>query len=305
MKRYLALDVGGTKTAVGLVDARGRVRGPRVTLPTAELRAGGDPAAALIEQGRRVLSEAGLERPNGVGIALPGPVDPAEATMLAAPTIPELAGVALAPLLRDAFGCPAAGENDGNACALAEARFGAGRGARSLVYVTISTGIGGGVVLAGRIFRGSHGSAGEVGHQVVVTNGGAACDCGGRGCLETVASGRGIARRAREAGLDCATAREAAELARSGDAAAARVWSETALYLGAGLSNVINLLDPERIILGGGVGTGAADLLLEPVRAAVGRYCMPSLSRPVSIVTAGLGGDLGLVSAAVLAMPPG
>lgn len=301
-RNYVALDVGGTKTAVGVVDEHGRISARR-TVPTPELRAGGRPLENLITLGRAVVAEAGVAHPQGVGIALPGPVDPAEATMLAAPTIPEFAGIPLAPRLREAFGCPAAGENDGNACALAEARFGAGRGARSLVYVTISTGIGGGVVLDGRIFRGSHGSAGEIGHQVVVPEGGPPCDCGGRGCLEAVASGRGIARRAQQAGLPCITAREVAELARLGHAGAAQVWRDTALYLGVGLSNVINLLDPERIILGGGVGVGAADLLLDPVREGVRARCMPSLARAVSIVTAGLGEDLGLVSAAVLAMP--
>jgi glucokinase len=299
---YLGLDVGGTKTAAGVVDSAGRVLS-RLSRPTSKLRAQGDPLSALVGMGREALRLAQVADPQGVGVALPGPVDPDGARMLAAPTIPEFENRPLAPDLERAFGCPAGGENDGNACALAEARWGAARGAGDLVYVTISTGIGGGVVLRGKVFRGAHGSAGEIGHQIAVAAGGFPCDCGGQGCLETVASGRGILRRARAAGLRAETAADVADLARAGNAAATQVWRETALFLGIGLSNVVNLIDPELILLGGGVALGSADLLLESVREVVRSRCMPSLSRPMRVELAGLGADLGILSGAVLVMP--
>jgi glucokinase len=298
---YLGLDVGGTKTAAGVVAAGGRVLS-RLSCSTPELREGGDPLARLIALGRAAMESCECGEVSGVGVALPGPVDPEGARMLAAPTIPELLNLAVAPLLERAFGCPAAGENDGNACALAECRFGAGKGARDLVYVTVSTGIGGGIVLGGRVFRGAHRSSGEIGHQVVLDDP-TPCDCGGRGCLETLASGRGILRRARALGLTVSSAAESADLARNGDARALALWKETGEILGLGLSNVVNLLDPEVILLGGGVGLGAADLLLDPARETLRARCMPSLSRPVRVATAGLGEDLGIVSGAALVMP--
>jgi glucokinase len=298
---FLGLDVGGTKTEVGVGTAAGVVLG-RVRVATAELRAGGDPLAALTALGRALLTEVGGTAAAGVGAALPGPVDPREGRMLAAPTIPELAGLPLPTLLSAAFGCPARLENDANACALAESRWGAGVGYDSLAYVTVSTGIGGGFVLHGRLFRGAGGTAAEFGHQVL-DPAGPPCDCGSRGCLEALASGRGIARRGAALGLPDAEA--AAAAARAGDPSARALWAATAEYLGQGIGNLINILDPAVVVLGGGVALGAADLLLEPVREVVRARCMPSLARPTPILPAGLGPDLGILSALSLVAPGG
>ncbi len=314
MKRYLGIDVGGTKVAAGVVTEDGRVLS-HLRAPTAELRAGGDPLSAILALGQRAISESGGhpgEPLAGVGIGLPGPADPQGILMLAAPTLPELLEVSLQPVLEETFGCPAAGENDANACALAEARFGAGVGASVVAYITISTGIGGGVVVDGQVYRGAGGTSGEFGHQIIVPFGGPPCDCGGYGCLEALASGRGIAARARlayaEAGgdncpdPDAITSEWLVDRLREVDRVAGRVWRETVIYLGAGISNVINLLDPEVVILGGGVATGAADLLFEPLRRQVAARCMPSLTRPTRIVPAALGPEVGIVGAACLAM---
>jgi len=288
------LDLGGTKTDAGVVAPDGTVLA-RLRVPTPELRAGGDPLAALIALGREVLAGVGVAAPAGVGLALPGPVDPAGARLLAAPTIPELEGVPLAPPLAAAFGCPAAGENDANACALAESRWGRGAGLASLAYFTVSTGIGGGFVAGGRIFRGATGTAAEFGHQVILPDG-PPCACGGRGCLEALASGGALGRRGASLGHPDAAA--LAVGARAGDAAARALWDAAALHLGLGVSNVVNLLDPAVVVLGGGVALGAADLLLEPVRAVVRERCMPRLARPTPVHLAALGEDLGLLSAA-------
>ena len=308
-RAYLGLDAGGTKVAAGVVTERGAVRS-HVRLATAELRANGQPLAALVALGRRAIAEAGGGAPDGVGVALPGPVRRADLTMLAAPTIPEWERVPLGPALCEAFGAPAAGDNDANACALAESRFGAGAGAAVVVYFTVSTGIGGGIVVDGRVFRGARGTSGEFGHQVILPEGGPLCDCGNRGCLEALASGRGIAARARQTLAPPAvggewTAETIAHAARSGDPTAVQVWRDTALYLGLGISNVVNVIDPDVVVLGGGVVAGAGDLLLDPVREVVAARCMPSLARGVRIVPAALRSDVGIIGAACLAMEAG
>lgn len=312
---YLGLDLGGTKVAVGVVTSRGEVLS-RAQAFTADLRADGDPLANIIHLARQVLTPAGGTGLRGVGVALPGPTDRDSLRLLAAPTIPEIEGVALGPAFEAAFGCPAAGDNDANGAALAESRFGAGAGSRQVVYFTISTGIGGGIVADGRVVRGSRGTSAEFGHQVILPIGGPACDCGGNGCLEALASGRGIARRASlalsrrpsngtVAQPEPPGAAWVAGQARAGEAWAADVWRETALYLGIGISNVINVLDPDVVVLGGGVAAGAGDLLLEPVKDMVRSRCMPSLCREVPIRLAALGSEVGIVGAACLAMEAG
>lgn len=315
MNYYLGFDLGGTKVAVGVVDAEGRVLS-HVRGATQELRKSGDPFGSMLDLGRSALGAAGPEMRGatlaGVGIGLPGPADPNGIRMLAAPTIPEIEGISLQPLLEAAFDCSAWGENDANACALAEARFGAGKGAVLVVYMTVSTGIGGGIVDQGRVFRGAHGTSGEFGHQVVQPIAGPPCDCGGSGCLEALASGRGIARRARlaygEAGgllendVERISAEWVANRVRAGDPVACRVWNETLGLLSAGVSNVINLIDPDVVIMGGGVSSGAQDLIFEPLRALVAQRCMPSLARGTPIVPAALGPEVGIVGAACLAM---
>jgi len=314
----LGLDLGGTKVAAGLVTLDGEVLA-RTQLATLELRADGDPLAGIIAMGKSLL----LQTPDcellAVGVALPGPVDRGSLRLLAAPTIPEIEGLPLAAALEEAFGCPAAGDNDANGAALAESRFGAGAGCSHVVYFTISTGIGGGFVVDGRVYRGSGGTATEFGHQCVQPADGPRCDCGAYGCLEALASGRGIERRARrtaervgeshtpgwrlERGM--ITAESVADAARNGEPLARKLWSETADWLGIGISNVINILDPSIVVLGGGVATGAADLLLDPIREVVARRCMPSVARKTPIVPAALGVEVGVVGAACLAMEVG
>jgi glucokinase len=310
---YLGLDAGGTKVAAGVVTASGRVCS-HLRVSTHDLRTSGSPLANLVRLGRDAMQTAGVREVAGVGLALPGPVAHDPLRMLAAPTIPEWEGVPLARCLSEAFGAPVAGDNDANVCALGESRFGAGRGYEEVVYFTISTGIGGGIVRGGRIDRGAGGTSAEFGHQVILPVGGPLCDCGNTGCLEALASGRGILARAREAVAQhggvppewCVdgelTASAVAEAGRGGEPIAGRVWAETILYLAAGVSNVINIVDPGVVVLGGGVVAGAQELLLEPLRDAVLQRCMPSLGRQTPILPAALGAEVGIVGAAALAM---
>lgn len=193
-------------------------------------------------------------------------------------------------------------ENDANLAAVGEQRRGAGRGASNLIYVTISTGIGGGLILDGRLYRGSTGTAGEVGHMVVVPDG-PRCNCGNRGCLEAIASGTGIARRARRLMRGrtgrrgkAVSAESVVAAARAGDRVAASIVAEAGAALGRALGSLLNLLNPEVIILGGGVSQ-AGRLLMAPMRASLARASFAESRAAARIVRARLGQDAGLVGA--------
>jgi glucokinase len=270
--------------------------------------------AALAEE---ACAEAGVGPADaaGIGVALPGPTDPASQRLVAAATLPGLIDYPVIDFFARRWGRETPGwvraENDANAAALGEALYGAGRGAQVVCYFTVSTGIGGGVVVDGRLFRGATGQAGEFGHLKVHSDG-PECSCGDRGCLEALASGPAIARRAREAaaeggargalvGQDPATLTAAgvAEAARGGDLLARRIWHAAMLDLGAGIATVVNLFNPEVVVIGGGVSC-SHDLLLPTVRAVVAKRAMPILARGVRIEVAALGEDAGVVGAAAL-----
>jgi glucokinase len=214
--------------------------------------------------------------------------------------------------LEAAFRLPVKVVNDANAAALGEFLFGAGRGHRNFVYITVSTGIGGGIVVDGRLVEGSVGTAGEIGHTTIDRRG-PACPCGNIGCLEAIASGTAIARVFRErlkAGeastvpdvLDGreATAADVALGAKAGDALAASVFAEAAEALGLGVVNCIHLFNPDVIAIGGGVSQ-AGDLLFEPVRRMVALHAFPVPRNVVRIVQVELGTEVGLIGAAAVA----
>jgi len=293
----LGVDLGGTKTAVSVWAPEGRRLATR-RFPT--IPGGPDPNLARIsELGRELLGGA---RPSAIGVSGGGPLDPERGVII---SIPNLAGweeVPIADRLRSEFGAPVGIENDANACAIAEHRFGAGRGCRNMAFLTLSTGIGGGLILDGRIYRGHRFLAGEAGHQVIVP-GGPPCGCGNRGCLEALASGTGIARRLRERRDSLAAsggpppdlpadARELVARARAGDPFSIEFLRETAAYLAMGLANLVYIVDPERIILGT-IAVGAGDLLLGPLREEVDRRLWPAFRRGLRILPAALGEDLG------------
>jgi glucokinase len=312
----LGIDIGGTKTAVGLADDEGRLlaRERRATSVMGDGEALLDGVEEMIDA---VLATAGADRGAvaRAGVALPGAVDRARGALLTAQTLRGLEGVSFTERFGRTLGAPVVVENDACAAALGEYRFGAGRGATVMLYFTVSTGIGGGVVAEGRLFRGSAGHAGEFGHQVAVPEGGEPCSCGGRGCLESVASGPAIARRARRRVLDglgrpmlalaggdpdAITAETVAEAARTGDAAARALWEETGKYLGIGVANAIVSYDADCVVLGGGV-THAGALLFAPTRRHALARVMPRLRREVRIEAAALGDDVGILGAVAAA----
>jgi len=310
----LAIDIGGTKLAAGVVDPAGGMR-LRAEVPTRAAEGLEPVLGRIVDLGRGLLERAaaaGLAvRRIGVGCA--GPVDRRRGLILNPPNLPGWERVALVERIQGDLGLPVTLENDANAAALGEYRYGAGRGAGSLVYYTISTGIGGGIVLDGRLWHGLADAAGEVGH-VTVRPDGPLCGCGNRGCLEAVASGPSLVRRAREAlragrpsrlgGMPSFTAVELVEAARGGDGLAREIWDEAVGCLGLGIAAVITTLAPERIVVGGGVSR-AGEFLFEPLRQAVRRHVRLVPVESVPILPAALGADVGILGAAAVAMGGG
>jgi len=285
----LAVDVGGTTIAAGAVTAGGEVL-LEERVPTQRDGPGRavECLMSLLDTVRDGAERLG-HRIIGIGAGVPGPVDTATGRICdPVPHVPELAGRALAADLRERFGVPAFVDNDVNALALAEWRFGAGRGARSLVVLATGTGLGAGIVLGGRLVRGAAGFGGELGHTPVKFDGGP-CWCGGRGCLAIYASGRGIAEaaQARVAGhADTALLRAAGgdplainaplvfRLAAEGDPPAVAVVEEACQALGAMIGTIVNGLNPDVVVITGGVAASLAKLETRILKAA-GEYAFP------------------------------
>jgi glucokinase len=295
----LGLDIGGTKLAAGVVDAAGNVHSFAVE-PTRPHEGPEVALARLFDLGRRVVDESGLDwgRIEAVGIGCGGPLDAERGVLIAPPHLPGWRDVPVAALAGSAFDRPVALENDATAAAAGEHRWGAGAGVRHMVYLTISTGVGGGVIIDGALYRGASGNGGELGHVTVDWRGRPCRGCGRRGCLEAYVSGTSIAERAREAGLPFASSEEVAAAALAGDAGASALWDETVEALSCGLISIVNLFEPELVVLGGGV-TRSGDLLVPPVRESVRAGAM----RPagdVDVVLSPLGERVGVVGAAAI-----
>jgi len=303
----LGVDVGGTKLATVLATPDGAIR-HKVRLPTEAERGPEAGVARVISMLRRNLQETGTDPVDviGIGVACGSPMDAERGIILGPPNLQSWNPVPIKAILESEFGIYTELENDANAGALAEWLFGAGRGMRNVVYMTMGTGIGGGLILDGRLYRGSNGNAGEVGHMRVVDRGGPRCGCGKRGCLEAYCSGPSIARRAREAlaglgktpllalagSLEAISAEHVFGAARQGDALALHLVDETAHYMGVGLANVIQALNPQAIVLGT-IATQQGDFFLDRVRAVVREETWPQMSEVVQILPSPLGDQVG------------
>jgi glucokinase len=309
----LALDIGGTKLAAGVVRADGEVLS-FATCPTDVADGPQASLARLFDLGKHALDQAGVdpgdapERLAGCGIGCGGPLDASRGVLLCPPHLPGWVDVPITRLAESTYGLPAVLDNDGTAGAAGEWRFGAGRGTRHLVYLTVSTGIGGGFVVDGRTYRGAAGNGGEPGHITVRSDGRPCRGCGRAGCLEAYASGTSLSELAREAVArgeatslpHDATAADVAREARAGDRLAVRLWDQTTGLLGEGVTSVVNLYEPEIVVLGGGV-TRAGEQLLAPVRDAVARLAMGPAARAVRVVRAVNGDRAGVLGAAAIA----
>jgi glucokinase len=296
----LGLDIGGTKLAAGVVDRKGGVHSFLVE-PSRAGEGPGPTLERLFELGRRAVEESGIAWPaiEAVGIGCGGPLDSERGILIAPPHLPGWRDVPVRDLAERAFGLPTTLENDATAAAAGEHRWGAGAGASNMVYLTISTGVGGGVVIDGSLYRGASGNGGELGHVTIDWNGRPCRGCGRRGCLEAYVSGTSIAERAVEAGLPFSTAAEVSEAARAGDPGAVALWDETVEALACGLTSIVNLFEPELVVLGGGV-TRSRELLLDPVRAAVRAGAMRPAGDAVDVVLSPFGDRVGVVGAAAI-----
>jgi glucokinase len=296
----LALDIGGTKLAAGVVDGSGRVHSFLV-VPSEADRGPDEMLPRLFELGRRAVDESGLgwEPIEAVGIGCGGPLDSDRGVLIAPPHLPGWHNVPVTALAEAALGRPATLENDATAAAAAEHRYGAGVGVRNMVYLTISTGVGGGVVVGGHLYRGANGNGGELGHVTVDWHGRECKGCGRRGCLEAYVSGTSIAERAQEAGLPYATAEAVAEAARAGEPGASALWNETVEALACGLTSIVNLFEPELVVVGGGVAR-SGEQLLGGARTWVLEHAMGPAGVAVDIVHAALGDQVGVVGAAAI-----
>jgi glucokinase len=295
----------------------------KVRRPTDAHRGSAFGVARLIEMLHETIActnakgVSGTDQIAGIGVACGSPMDAEQGIILGPPNLQSWNPVPIKEILETEFGLYTRLENDANAGALAEWLFGAGRGYQHVIYLTMGTGIGGGLVLDGRLYRGANGNAGELGHMRVVDVGGPPCGCGKRGCLEAFCSGPSIARRTRQAlveapgsawaqqmyetlngDLDQVTAEHLFAAARQGDPLALHLVDETAHYMGIALANVIQAFNPEVIVLGT-IATAQGDFLLDRVRRVVRAETWPLMSEGVEIAPSPLGsrvGDYGAIS---------
>lgn len=304
----IGIDLGGTQVRAALVNERGEV------LARAEERtdakAGPERVLAQIKTlADGLIAATGAASVVGIGVSTPGPIDTISGV---ARDIPTLAGFADFPLraeLQKRFAFPVSLENDGIAAAIGEWQFGAGRGLENLVYVTVSTGIGGGVIADGCVLRGRKGMAGHIGHMSVMPDG-ALCPCGNRGCFEAYGSGTAFTQRARERGFTCTETRLGADgstidsravfaAARAGDGLANKLIDEEAEILGRGFTSLLHIFSPEVVIMGGGL-SHEFERLHPGIQRYIAEWAMPAF-KDVRVVRAALGQNSGLIGAAALA----
>jgi glucokinase len=286
----IGVDVGGTKILSGVVDRDGNVLSRELVESPDESEA---KVLAALEESIESLVD---DRVRAIGIGVPANLDRETRKVLRATNL-ALDDFDLVGHVRSRFGLPVGVENDGGAAALAEWKLGAGQGASNLVLLTLGTGVGGGIVLDGALYRGWA----EIGHMVVLA-GGPPCqgNCHGRGHLEAVASGTAADSVARELFGEEADARELVERARAGDEAASARLDEIAGYLGAAIGSLANLFDPEIVVVGGGFGEAAEDLLLERAQAVAREEALAPADGRLRVVSAELGTDAGLIGAGLV-----
>ena len=301
-----AVDLGGTHLRVALVDDSGRIL-EQLKQETPK----GDSANCIINALANAAEQWSAEKQHVIAtsIMVPGAVDADKAVVLQAPNLPSLVNFNLKAALQERLGWPVFLENDANAAVVGEMWMGVARGCRDVMSVTLGTGVGGGMILDGELWRGSHGSGGEIGHTAVDPFSGLKCKCGNTGCLELFASATAIVRMAREKlylypdsrlKSPKLTAEQVYEAGCEGDELALAVFTRFGMYLGIGLANLINLIDPEIIVITGGAANGW-DLFASEMYRQVEERAFRSISQQVKIARAECGDNAGLLGAARLA----
>ena len=309
----LAVDVGGTNVRVALVDRDGRVH-HKWSRPTESQQGRAAVLERVLTVMREVIDISRLDALCGIGVSQAGATNPGTGVISSSQNLPGWDGFSLKPDLERNFSLPVVVANDANAAAVAEQRYGAARGYSSVFYMTVSTGIGGGAIVDGKLYPGSRGYAGEIGHMTIDKDG-PVCDCGGRGCLERLASGTALARIARErlssgessGMLDSAAgdlqkvdASLVIQAARSGDSLAGAIIQEASTNPGVGIVNLVHLLDPEVVVIGGGLGQHL-DILLPGITAELKARELSDKGDTVRVVKSELGADGPLLGVAAFA----
>ncbi len=312
----LGIDLGGTKILTSVVNPEGEMLSRDHSVTPAADGPDGVIQAILSSAGRALDgASVAIDRISAVGVGAPGLTDTEAGLLFTSPNLPGWKDVPLRDIIQEKLKKKAFLINDGNAAALGEYYFGAAKGARHFVYVTISTGIGGGIVVDGKILNGFQGMAGEIGHMTI-SDEGPPCHCGNQGCWEALASGTALAKAARkqiEAGADTTilrladgkiqnvTAQTVQSAAEKGDPVAHQLILQTAYYFGVGLANLVNIFNPELIVIGGGL-SNMGDRLLKPAYEVAERRAFNRAYRTVRFVNAGLGRNSGVLGAAAFAL---
>jgi len=311
MKKYVVgIDLGGTKISTSLSTFEGEII-KNVVVPTNAQEGADSVLNRITETIENVLVQANLTIKDieAIGIGSPGPLDANKGIIITTPNLPFKNYNVVKPI-KDKFNIPVYLDNDANVAAIGEYMFGAGKGKQNIVYFTVSTGIGGGAVLNGNIYRGSTCNALEIGHTTIDPNG-PRCNCGNLGCLEALSSGTAIGKRGNDAvstnvetslrKYDKVTSYEVFKEAEAGDEVSKDIVDTALNYLGIGVANAVAIFDPQMVIIGGGV-TQVGDILFDKVRQVVNKRCFKNMAENCEIVPAGLGTNAGVVGAVALAI---
>ena len=314
MKKYrIGVDVGGTNVKIALVDFDGKIIYSNTVPTRAEM--GYEAGVNNIKQAIKELMQetsATAKTIEAIGFGLPGQIDYKEGLVKNLQNIPGWVNIPLAKIIEEEFSIPTRLDNDVRCAALGELNFGAGKGCENLICITVGTGIGSGIVLNGKLVRGAANAAGEIGHIKMQMTGGPLCGCGDYGCFEAYASGPAIVTMAKEyiSGGKSAKYKEmapdgiitpylVAQAALQGDAVSIQIFKQMGKIIGTGLASVVNLLNPQKIIIGGGVAD-AGDILLEPIRQTILDRAMPIQGQSVEVVPAQLANSAGVIGASLL-----
>ena len=299
MKRYTAgIDLGATNIKAGLI-LGDKILAKKV-VPTADFPSPEKLINALCEQINQLLKQTGVSKNNlaGIGIGVPGPVDSIRGIARYFPNIKGWHNVYLKKILQKKTGLPVFIDNDANLMTLAEGRLGAAKGKKNIIGITLGTGVGGGILVNGCLYRGSSLSAGEIGHMPINEQG-PSCACGGKACLERYVGNKYILEKARKAFGRNITLEELSSLANRGNNRAVKIWRDAAGHLAVCLAGVVNFFNPEAIVIGGGVAC-AGRILFEAIKQGISERAMPDQARIVQVLKAKLGNEAGMLGAALL-----
>lgn len=305
---YIGVDLGGTKIYTAISNQLGEIIEEEV-VPTEASKGAEQVIAKIINSIKKVSKNIEADHIKAIGIGSPGPIDAKKGLIVSPPNLP-IRNFNVVEAIKNEFGLPTFLDNDANAATLGEYIFGGGKGCENMVYITASTGVGGGAILNGKIYRGSTSNALEVGHTTVNPSG-RACGCGNIGCVESMSSGIYIEKMAKDylrSGVttslnnyESVTAKEVFKEAANGDEIANQILSETLSYLGIAVANCANIFDPDKIIIGGGVSNGG-DIVFEKINEQMQARCLGPIREHCKVEKAQLGGKAGVIGAVALAL---